>query len=519
MSRDGGGVYSLPAGYLATTGQTATAAQHNSPLEDLEADMNIVRPVVAGGTGGATEDAARVALEIDGKVQSKAATYTVLGTDRSTTIRCTASLTLDLTAAATLGDGFFFHVIADTGTTTIDPNGAETIDGAATLALTVGQKALIICDGSNFHTLNELTAVEMAQLQNIGAVTISNGQWTYLGAMNQGVATTDTVSFADLTATTADINGGTIDATAIGGTTPAAGDFAALTSTSGAINGTVGATTPAAGDFTTISASGVADFADGTALLPSITNTGDLNTGMWFPAADTIAWSEGGAEAMRLDANSKLLVGTTNDLAYNAGVRVRPQSIVATTTSATSTDYLAYLNRQSSDGQAIAFGKANSVVGRIDVSASGMSLFLGGIAAANELSDYEEGTWTPVLSDGTNSDATQTKESGTYTKVGNIVHVHGRLATSALGTISGDLRITGLPFTSHSITYVVSSIAAGFGTNLAITAGVSVSGYVGVSATHITLTKWSGASGIVNLADTEWSADGDLAFTVSYTAA
>jgi hypothetical protein len=32
----------------------------------------------------------------------------------------------------------------------------------------------------------------------------------------------------------------------------------------------------------------------GTALLPSITTTGDLNTGMWFPAADTIAFSEGG---------------------------------------------------------------------------------------------------------------------------------------------------------------------------------------------------------------------------------
>jgi hypothetical protein len=41
----------------------------------------------------------------------------------------------------------------------------------------------------------------------------------------------------------------------------------------------------------------------GTALLPSITTTGDLNTGMWFPAADTIAFSEGGVEALRIDSS------------------------------------------------------------------------------------------------------------------------------------------------------------------------------------------------------------------------
>jgi hypothetical protein len=47
--------------------------------------------------------------------------------------------------------------------------------------------------------------------------------------------------------------------------------------------------------------------AAGTALLPVITTTGDVNTGMWFPAADTIAFSEGGVESMRLDASGNLL--------------------------------------------------------------------------------------------------------------------------------------------------------------------------------------------------------------------
>ena len=45
---------------------------------------------------------------------------------------------------------------------------------------------------------------------------------------------------------------------------------------------------------------------------PSLTFTGDLNTGIWSPAADTIAFSEGGAEAMRIDSSGRLLVGTSS---------------------------------------------------------------------------------------------------------------------------------------------------------------------------------------------------------------
>jgi hypothetical protein len=51
-------------------------------------------------------------------------------------------------------------------------------------------------------------------------------------ALDQGVATTDSPSFAGLTATTADINGGTIDGAVIGGTTPAA-----ISGTTGTLSG------------------------------------------------------------------------------------------------------------------------------------------------------------------------------------------------------------------------------------------------------------------------------------------
>ena len=44
---------------------------------------------------------------------------------------------------------------------------------------------------------------------------------------------------------------------------------------------------------------------------PSITTVGDTNTGIFFPAADTIAFSEGGVESARIDASGNLGLGVT----------------------------------------------------------------------------------------------------------------------------------------------------------------------------------------------------------------
>jgi hypothetical protein len=57
---------------------------------------------------------------------------------------------------------------------------------------------------------------------------------------------------------------------------------------------------------------GVTTVAAGTTALPSISPTGDSNTGIFFPSADTIAFAEGGAEAARFDSSGRLLVGTSS---------------------------------------------------------------------------------------------------------------------------------------------------------------------------------------------------------------
>ncbi len=66
---------------------------------------------------------------------------------------------------------------------------------------------------------------------------------------------------------------------------------------------------------------------------------------------------------------------------------------------------------------------------------------------ANTLDDYEEGTWTPVITSQTGS-LTAYTSSGTYTKIGNTVYVIGTFTVTTTGTASGYAQIAGYPFTS-----------------------------------------------------------------------
>lgn len=71
-------------------------------------------------------------------------------------------------------------------------------------------------------------------------------------------------------------------------------------------------------------------------------------------------------------------------------------------------------------------------------------------------SDYSVGTWTPVLTFATAGDlaVTYAAQVGSYMKINALVIVTVNIQTSAFThtTASGNLHVTGLPFTSRNVT-------------------------------------------------------------------
>lgn len=80
-----------------------------------------------------------------------------------------------------------------------------------------------------------------------------------------------------------------------------------------------------------------------------------------------------------------------------------------------------------------------------------MNLSGGGIILGNEtLSAYDEGTFTPTLTCATPGDLSVVygTRNFKYVRVGNMVTINGIfVATPTYTTASGDMRITGFPFT------------------------------------------------------------------------
>lgn len=68
-------------------------------------------------------------------------------------------------------------------------------------------------------------------------------------------------------------------------------------------------------------------------------------------------------------------------------------------------------------------------------------------AGANVLDDYEEGTWTPVLSfGGLSTGITYTTQLGNYVKIGRNVLLEFEINLSSRGSATGSALLSGLPF-------------------------------------------------------------------------
>ena len=98
--------------------------------------------------------------------------------------------------------------------------------------------------------------------------------------------------------------------------------------------------------------------------------------------------------------------------------------------------------------------------GQVRLAGAGIT-FNGDTAAANELDDYEEGTWTPSVG-GT---ATYSDQNGTYTKIGRTVTINFSLNITLLGTGSNNT-ISGLPFYVGSAGYGATGYFSGLAINV-----------------------------------------------------
>jgi hypothetical protein len=160
----------------------------------------------------------------------------------------------------------------------VGPNTASTFN----LNVPAVSSTLATLTGTETFTNKTLTTPVISTISNTGTLTLPTSTDTLVGR-----ATTDTLTNKTLTGAV--------------------------------LNGTLGATTPSTVAATSITASttfgvtGVATFSAGTASLPAITTTGDTNTGIFFPSADAIAFTKGGAESMRIDSSGYLLVNQTSN--------------------------------------------------------------------------------------------------------------------------------------------------------------------------------------------------------------
>ena len=163
-------------------------------------------------------------------------------------------------------------------------------------------------------------------------------------------------------------------------------------------------------------------------------------------------------------------------------------------------------------------------VNSITIDSSGNTTFAGNVAFPatqvpssdpNTLDDYEEVNWTPILSDGTNN-ATSSIAIAKAQKIGDRIYFRGRLATSSLGSVSGNIRILGLPYVSSNVANSFGSVYIGHASTINITAGESVAGYVTVNGSHILLRTWDTGNGQTNMQASEWTAVGAVMFAGFY---
>lgn len=185
---DSNGIYNVPNGTIVNSGDTVLPSQHNPWANDsataisnryskdgrapLTGNMN-VNGFLLRNLGAPTANAdAATKQYVDNAVPNNV--YSLVSTNTAVTVSdkgkwyrtVTSGITFTPDSASTLGANNFFRIKNDSsGFVFVDPSGAETINGSATLLIPSGQEVFVISDGMNLFATIYSSPQQGPQLQ------------------------------------------------------------------------------------------------------------------------------------------------------------------------------------------------------------------------------------------------------------------------------------------------------------------------------------------------------------------
>jgi hypothetical protein len=353
----------------------------------------------------------------------------------------TFSLANDLAGVEGLADtGLVRRTAADTWSAGTTVSTAEIGDDQVTYAKiqNVAQGVILgRASAAGSGDMTELTDVQVKTILNYPSSTTDNRLLKTSGVQGNLAQTGITVDDSE------NISGGTWQGTAVAATF-----------------GGTGQTVYAVGDIlyasTTTALSKLADVATGNALISGGVGVAPLwgKVGLTTHVSGTLAVTNGGLGIATV-AQGDILYGSASN------------TITALTKNASATRYLANTGTSNNPNW-------------------------DQVAMTTGVSDYAEGSWTPVIQGSSTPGAqTYSVQVGRYVRIGNIVFVSARLTMTAKdGTTAGNVQIGGLPFTSRNVTNLIPAMNVALYSNIDLdVAGsrYSISALVAENSTIISL--------------------------------
>jgi hypothetical protein len=253
-------------------------------------------------------------------------------------------------------------------------------------------------DALTLSTYTNANAVNLKYTSATGNYTLSTGATITNGTITNGVITNGTITNGTIasgtiptltagttTSTNAVVTNGTVQTLTAstanisqGSAILTQGTIATLNSTTGTIGafnsttGTIATLNSTTGTIPTIVATTLVTTGTGTAAAPAIVPIGDTNTGIFFPAAETLAATTNGTERLRIASAGQIGIGganygTSGQVLTSAGASAAPSwQTIASLTSGTAV--------ASTSGTAIDFTGIPSTAKRITVMLNGVSV-------------------------------------------------------------------------------------------------------------------------------------------------